>query len=71
MKPKPLVLLALVAIFALTQNVLGQSTPMASPTPPCPGFGWAEGLVKYTAYPAPPFPTNDTQNVNAQDCAFH
>jgi hypothetical protein len=80
MKPKSLVLLAIVALFALTQNVFAQSpTPMASPTPmpsasptpPCPAFGWAEGLVKYTAYPAPPFPTDDTQNVNAQDCAFH
>jgi len=72
MKPKSLALLAVVAIFPLTQNVFGQSpTPMASPTPPCPAFGWAEGLVKYTAYPAPPFPTDDTQNVNAQDCAFH
>jgi hypothetical protein len=72
MNPKSLGLLAVIAIFALTLNVSGQSpTPTPSPTPPCPAFGWAEGLVKYTAYPAPPFPTDDTANVNAQDCAFH
>jgi len=37
----------------------------------CPRLGWAEGLVSYTAYPAPPFPTDDTANLNAIDCVFH
>jgi len=26
--------------------------------------------VKYTAYPAPPFPTDDTKSVSALDCVF-
>lgn len=37
----------------------------------CPKLGWAEGLVKYTAYPAPPFPTDDTQSLSTEDCSFH
>jgi hypothetical protein len=37
----------------------------------CPKLGWAEGLVKYTAYPAPPFPTDDTKSLSTQDCSFH
>ena len=71
MKTKLLVLFASV-FFLVTVNARSQSpSPSPTATPLCPGFGWAEGLVKYTAYPAPPFPTDDTQNVNAQDCAFH
>jgi hypothetical protein len=59
-------------VIAFVPLAVAQSpTPSASPTPMCPALGWAEGLVKYTAYPAPPFPTEDTKNVNAQDCAFH
>ncbi|MGA3007142.1 MAG: hypothetical protein ABSE59_04550 [Opitutaceae bacterium] len=36
----------------------------------CPQFGWAEGLSNYLK-PDAPFPTNDTANVDAPDCAFH
>ena len=36
----------------------------------CPSLGWEEGLVNYLK-PDAPFPTNDTANVNAPDCAFH
>ncbi|MEY2551905.1 MAG: hypothetical protein QOG12_2049, partial [Verrucomicrobiota bacterium] len=72
MKHRSLLFLASAAIFLAAQSVDAQSpAPSPTPTPPCPGLGWAEGLVKYTAYPAPPFPTSDTANVNAQDCAFH
>lgn len=45
-------------------------TPTATANPMCPKLGWAEGLVKYTAYPAPPFPTDDTRSVSALDCSF-
>jgi hypothetical protein len=42
-----------------------------SPFPPCPlGMGWAEGLVQYTKYPAPPFPTSETKSLCAVDCNF-
>jgi hypothetical protein len=44
----------------------------SSPFPPCPiGTGWAEGLVQYTKYPAPPFPTTETRSLCAVDCNFH
>ena len=65
------------ALFFAGDNLRAQSpTPSASPTATpsttCPlGFGWAEGLAQYTAYPAPPFPTEDTANLSAPDCAFH
>lgn len=74
MKKKTLCRGVLAALIFAASTAWSQSptpTVSASPTPPCPGFGWAEGLVKYTAYPAPPFPTDDTANVNAQDCVFH
>ncbi|MEY2490709.1 MAG: hypothetical protein QOC70_2651 [Verrucomicrobiota bacterium] len=46
--------------------------PPAPPFPPCPlGVGWAEGLARYTKYPAPPFPTGETQSLCAVDCNFH
>ena len=60
-----------VALLCAGHNLSAQSPP---PSPPlsCPlGFGWAEGLVQYTAYPAPPFPTQDTANNPTTDCAFH
>ena len=84
MKPKSLVLLALIAIFALTQRASGQSpvpaTPCPTPTPspactgspfpPCPiGTGWAEGLVQYTNY-SHAFPTSETHSLCAVDCNF-
>jgi hypothetical protein len=72
MKQPPLVLLSAAALFLVAPPLHGQSpAPSPTATPQCPRFGWAEGLVKYTAYPAPPFPTDDTANVNAGDCAFH
>src|ERR1043166_10274022 len=72
MKQNPLVVSLSAAMILLAGNARAQSpAPSPTSTPPCPGFGWAEGLVKYTAYPAPPFPTDDTANVDAQDCAFH
>lgn len=37
--------------------------------PPCPGFGWQEGLGQYQG-PNAAFPTQDTPP-QAQDCAFH
>jgi hypothetical protein len=47
-------------------------SPTPSPAPSCPtGFGWAENLVQFTKYPAPPFPTQDTANNPVTDCAFH
>jgi hypothetical protein len=33
-------------------------------------MGWAEGLVQYTKYPAPPFPTSETKSLCAVDCNF-
>jgi hypothetical protein len=70
MKPTPLVLLATAAFFVFATEICAQS-PTPSPTPLCPQFGWAEGLGKYTVYPAPPFPTEDTVNPQAEDCVFH
>src|ERR1041385_9074102 len=80
MKTNSLVLLVSTILLSLTPIVAAQSpsasesaatSPTATAPPMCPRLGWAEGLVAYTAYPAPPFPTDDTANVNAQDCAFH
>jgi len=80
MKIKPSILLVFAILLSFAPMVAAQSpsasesataSPTASPQPICPRLGWAEGLVAYTAYPAPPFPTDDTANVNAQDCAFH
>jgi hypothetical protein len=72
MKNKPLFLLALAALLSSATVSAQSPTPTASPNPSCPlGFGWAEGLVAYTAYPASPFPTEDTANLSAPDCAFH
>jgi len=72
MKTKPLFLLASGIVFAMAPMAGAQSpAPSASPTPMCPKLGWSEGLVKYTAYPAPPFPTDDTPSTSAQDCVFH
>ena len=71
MKTKLLVLVAFAALVLVAQTVRAQSpTPTASPNPTCPKFGWAEGLVNYTGYPAPPFPTEDTANLSAEDCIF-
>src|SRR3954469_2686892 len=69
---KRVVLLALLALL-FGRTVGAQSptpTPTASPNPTCPKFGWAEGLANYVAYPAPPFPTEDTANLEAEDCLF-
>lgn len=70
MKQTPLVLFAAAAFFVSAPEICAQS-PTPSPTPRCPQFGWAEGLAKYTVFPAPPFPTEDTVNPNAEDCVFH
>lgn len=86
MKTKPLVLLASAIFFSIAGVSLAQSspsqgaTPCPTPTPPCPntspfppcplGVGWAEGLVQYTKYPAPPFPTSETKSLCAVDCNF-
>jgi hypothetical protein len=73
MKQNPIVLSLSVVFILFAGNVRSQS-PISTPAPkqPCPlGFGWAEGLVSYTAYPAPPFPTEDTASLSAPDCAFH
>jgi hypothetical protein len=61
------------ALFFAGNSLLGQSpSPTQTPSPACPlGFGWAEGLAQYTTYPAPLFPTQDTANLSAPDCAFH
>jgi hypothetical protein len=72
MKNKPLVFSMSAALFL--QAAVGSAqtpTPTASPNPTCPKFGWAEGLANYIAYPAPPFPTEDTANLSAEDCLFH
>ncbi len=37
----------------------------------CPTMGWSEGLVNNFMQPNSPFPTEDTANLNAPDCAFH
>jgi hypothetical protein len=73
MKQHPRVLSSFAALILFATSLPAQSpSPTASPNQSCPlGFGWAEGLVSYTAYPAPPFPTEDTANLDAPDCAFH
>lgn len=74
MKTHPLVPVVTAIVLSSTSMAIAQSpSPSASATatPRCPRLGWAEGLVSYTAYPAPPFPTDDTANVNAEDCVFH
>lgn len=61
-----------VALFLSAHTALAQSpAPSPSATPMCPKRGWSEGLVKYTAYPAPPFPSDDTKSITAEDCDFH
>src|SRR5256714_7048793 len=72
MKKSPLVLSLSAALFLLAAVASAQTPPpTASPNPTCPKFGWAEGLVNHTGYPAPPFPTEDTANLSAEDCLFH
>jgi hypothetical protein len=79
MNPKHLRLLASAVFFLLAPAAFAQSPtptatpcPSANPFPPCPlGVGWAEGLVQYTQYPAPPFPVTETNSICAVDCNFH
>lgn len=48
------------------------NTASAQTNPPlCPSMGWSEGLVNNFMQPNSPFPTEDTANLNAPDCAFH
>ena len=50
--------------------LLASGPSLHAQTMSCPPFGWAEGLVHYTGFEAK-FPTEDTKNNPATDCAFH
>lgn len=61
---------AALALAALGLCLARPSPLPAAPAQTCPQFGWSEGLGKFLQSDFP-FPTNDTENLDAPDCAFH
>lgn len=61
----------LTLLLACSAGFLGRASAQTPPLPPCPSMGWSEGLVNNFMQPASPFPTKDTANLSAPDCAFH
>jgi len=62
---------AITLFLACSSGLISTVTAQAPPLPQCPSMGWSEGLVNNFMQPKSLFPTKDTANLQAPDCAFH
>lgn len=61
----------LFCILACATLLISRASAQTRNPPLCPTPGWSEGLVSGFMQPKSVFPTKDTANTNAPDCAFH